>query len=93
LEKAMENMMPGVGGEAVDRHLGVRVAMAMVAVGLVITAMVVFQRPAHAQIGFGNFLAFICQLLQSLAASLGGFLRPIINAIAAAFGCGTISGG
>ena len=90
----MDNsVMAGHGGQAAVRPLGVRVALVLAGVALVTTALIVFQRPASAQIGFPDIRALICQILNSLAAAFGGFLRPIISAIAAAFGCGGVSGG
>ena len=90
----MDNgVMAGPGGQAAARPVGVRVALVLTGVALVIAALIVFQRPASAQIGFPDIRALICSILNSLAAAFGGFLRPIISAIAAAFGCGTVSGG
>ena len=89
----MDNgVMAGPGGQAVARPTGARVGLVLAGVALVITALIVFQRPASAQIGFGNIQAIVCSVLNSLAAAFGGFLRPIISAIASAFGCGTVSG-
>jgi len=89
----MENgIAAGPGGQAVARPMGVRLALVLAGVALVITALIVFQRPASAQIGIPDIRAIICAILNSLAAAFGGFLRPVISAIAAAFGCGAVSG-
>jgi hypothetical protein len=88
----MDNgVMAGPGGQAA-RPVAGRVAVVLVGVALLIAALIVFQRPASAQIGFPDIRALICQILNALAAAFGGFLRPIISAIAAAFGCGGVSG-
>jgi hypothetical protein len=90
----MDNgVMAGPGGQVAARPLGVRVALVLAGVALVMAALIVFQRPASAQIGIPDIRALLCSILNSLAAAFGGFLRPIISTIAAALGCGTVSGG
>lgn len=79
------------------RRNGARAALVVVGMALVVAAVIALQRPASAQIGFGgNITSLVCGILNSLIAAFsgffGGFLRPILSAIAAAFGCGTISG-
>lgn len=87
----MENaMVAGPGGQAEGRSLG-RIAVALVGVALVVAALLAFQRPAGAQIDVGALIrSIVCPILNALAAAIP-FLRPILSAISAAFGC-VISG-
>lgn len=75
------------------RRLGIGATMALVATALVVAAVIAFQRPASAQAGFGfDIRAIVCPIFNALASAFGGFLRGILSSIAAAFGCGSISG-
>ena len=74
-----------MGGRNHTARLGYAFAALAVAMAVV---LLVQDRAAEAQIGFGQFL---CPILASLANTLAGFLaflRPILNALLASFGCG-----
>ena len=69
---------------------GVTLAVALAA----LLALVAFSGPASAQTDIAALIrSIVCPILTSLAnGPFGDFIRPIINALLAAFGCGTISG-
>ena len=71
---------------------GVTLAVALAA----LLALVAFPGPAaaQAQIDVAALIrSIVCPILTALAnGPLGDFIRPIINSLLAAFGCGTISG-
>lgn len=74
-----------IGGRSHTARLGYAFAALAAAMAVV---LLVQDRAAEAQIGFGQFL---CPILASLANTLAGFLaflRPILNALLAAFNCG-----
>jgi len=77
---------------AMARAAGVTLAVALAA----LLALVAFPGPAaaQAQIDVAALIrSIVCPILTALAnGPLGDFIRPIINSLLAAFGCGTISG-
>lgn len=77
------------------RNVGVRVLAALALAVLAVAAFVLMQRPAGAAVA-PQFTNIVCPILQSIFAAFQNspffaFIKPILNALLAAFGCG-ISG-
>lgn len=88
-----------VGASATERKSRLRAITVAAGVALAVAvaamlALVAFQGPAAAQTDVGALIrSIVCPILTALAnGPLGDFIRPIINSLLAAFGCGVISG-
>jgi len=87
------------GASATERKSRVRTVTVVAAVTLAVAlaallAVIAFPGAAEAQTDIAALIrSIVCPILTALAnGPFGAFIRPIINALLAAFGCGTISG-